>query len=61
MTHLLDTSALLAHYFAEPGAERVQELLENETVAVGTSVLVLFEFEPRLSQLGIDAAARAAK
>lgn len=24
MTHLLDTSALLAHYLGEPGAERVQ-------------------------------------
>jgi len=24
MTHLLDTSALLAHYLAEPGAERAQ-------------------------------------
>ena len=61
MTHLLDTSALLAHYFAEPGAERVQELLANLTVALGTSVLALFEFELRLSQLGMDAAGRAAE
>lgn len=59
MTHLLDTSALLAHYFAEAGVERVQELLENETVVAGTSILALFEFELRLSQLGMDASRRA--
>jgi PIN domain nuclease of toxin-antitoxin system len=29
MTHLLDTSALLAHYLAEPGATRVQVLFED--------------------------------
>jgi hypothetical protein len=29
MTHLLDTSALLAHYLAEPGATRVQRLFED--------------------------------
>jgi hypothetical protein len=34
MTHLLDTSALLAHYLAEPGASRVQALFEDETVLV---------------------------
>ena len=35
MTHLLDTSALLAHYLAEHGAERVQALFENEAVEAG--------------------------
>jgi predicted nucleic acid-binding protein len=59
MTHLLDTSALLAHYLAEPGATRVQELFEDEAVVMGTSVLALFEFELRLHQLGIDAATRS--
>jgi PIN domain nuclease of toxin-antitoxin system len=29
MTHLLDTSALLAHYLAEPGATRIQALFED--------------------------------
>lgn len=59
MTHLLDTSALLAHYLAEPGAERVQALFEDETVVTGTSILALFEFELRLHQLRADAATRA--
>jgi predicted nucleic acid-binding protein len=59
MTHLLDTSALLAHYLAEPGAIRVQALFEDGTVMAGTSILALFEFEMRLHQLGIDAATRA--
>jgi PIN domain nuclease of toxin-antitoxin system len=58
MTHLLDTSALLAHYLAEPGAIRVQGLFEDAAVVAGTSVLALFEFELRLHQLGVDAATR---
>jgi predicted nucleic acid-binding protein len=61
MTHLLDTSALLAHYLGEPGAERVQELFEDHAVVPGTSILALFEFELRLHQLGVDAATRAAE
>jgi hypothetical protein len=61
MTHLLDTSALLAHYLAEPGAARVQALFEDTTVVLGTSVLALFELDLRLHQLGIDAATRAAE
>lgn len=58
MTHLLDTSALLAHYLAEPGSARVQALFEDATVVAGTSILALFEFEIRLHQLGIDAPTR---
>ena len=58
MTHLLDTSALLAHYLAENGAERVQALFEDEAVVTGTSILALYEFELRLHQLGVDAATR---
>ena len=58
MTHLLDTSALLAHYLAEPGATRVQALFEDTAVVTGTSILALFEFDLRLHQLGIDAATR---
>jgi len=54
MTHLLDTSALLAHYLGEPGAVRVQALFEDETVLAGTSILALFEFDLRLHQLGLD-------
>jgi predicted nucleic acid-binding protein len=61
MTHLLDTSALLAHYLAEPGAARVQALFEDAAVVAGTSILALFEFEMRLHQLGIDASTRVAE
>lgn len=61
MTHLLDTSALLAHYLGEPGAERVQVLFEDEAVVAGTSILSLYEFELRLHQLGVDATNRAAE
>ena len=61
MTHLLDTSALLAHYLAEPGAERVQSLLEDDAVVLGVSILALYEFELRLHRLGLDAVTRAAE
>ena len=56
MTHLLDTSALLAHYLAESGADRVQALFEDDTVVAGASILSLYEFELRLHQLGVDVA-----
>ena len=59
MTHLLDTSALLAHYLGEHGAARVQSLFEDEAVVTGASILVLYEFELRPHQLGVDAATRA--
>ncbi len=59
MTHLLDTSDLLAHYLAEPGATLVQALFDNTAVVAGTSILALCEFELRLHQLGMDAATRA--
>ena len=58
MTHLLDTSALLAHYLAEPGAARVQALFEDNVVVAGACILSLYEFELRLHQLGVDAANR---
>ncbi len=61
MTHVLDTSALLAHYLAEAGAERVQALFEDDAVVAGASFLSLYEFELRLQQLGVDEAARAAE
>ncbi len=61
MTHLLDTSALLAHYLGEAGAERVQALFEDDAVVPGTSILALFEFDLRLHQLGVDDATRAAE
>ena len=59
MTHLLDTSALLAHYLAEDGAQRVQALFEDDAVEARASILSLFEFELRLHQLDVNAATRA--
>lgn len=53
MTHLLDTSALLAHYMAEPGANRVQALFEDTAAVTGTSILALFEFDCVCSNLGL--------
>ena len=38
---------------------RVQSLFEDEAVVTGASILVLYEFELRLHQLGVDAATRA--
>jgi predicted nucleic acid-binding protein len=61
MTHLLDTSALLAHYPAEPGAGRVQGLFDDRRATLGASILALFEFEVRLGQLGLDEAARGSE
>ena len=58
MTHLLDTSALLAHYLGEPGADRIQSLFEDATAIVGTSILAMYEFDLRLHLLGIDATSR---
>src|SRR5947199_5870118 len=61
MTHVLATSALPAHYLAEPGAERVQVLFEDNAVVAGASILSLYEFELRLHQLGVDATSRVAE
>lgn len=43
MTHILDTSAVLAQYFDEPGADRVDALLRDPATVVGISVLTLYE------------------
>lgn len=43
MTHLLDSSAVLADLFGEPGEERVKSLIDVSGAEVGISVLTLFE------------------
>jgi predicted nucleic acid-binding protein len=58
MTHLLDTSALLAHYFAENGGEQVHDIFADDSSRVSTSVLALYEFELRLSTRGVTEQAR---
>jgi len=49
ITHVLDTSALLAHFFDEPGAEIVEGLWARGSALPGISVLTAAELRIRLS------------
>lgn len=53
--YLFDTTALLAHYLDEPGAQEVQTMLEDGDYSVLTSAMSLPEFARRLVVLGGDA------
>ncbi len=50
ITHLLDTSALLAHYFGEPGADEVNRLWQKRANRIGLCVLSLPELKARLKE-----------
>ena len=52
MTHLLDSSAWLAHLFGEPGVEQVNQLFEDPKATIFVSALSLPEVYGRLSALG---------
>ncbi len=52
MNYLLDTSALLAFYFDEPGSMRVRQILSDDQASVGLSVLTAAEFWSRLRAEG---------
>lgn len=52
MIYLLDSSALLAFYFGEPGGDRVREILSDEKTIVRLSVLSMAEFWSRLRAIG---------
>ena len=54
MAHLLDTSALLAHFFDEPGALETQTILDDGPDEVAVCAVTVAEFEGRLMQEGID-------
>ena len=56
ITHLLDTSALLAHNQNEPGAAQVTALLALGPGAVAISALTLIELKGRLRELIPDPA-----
>jgi PIN domain nuclease of toxin-antitoxin system len=43
MTHVLDTSAILAHYWREPGSEEVNCLLTRGPEETGISLITLAE------------------
>lgn len=54
--HLLDTSALLAHFFGESGWETVESLLENRECRVDVCVVTMFEFNCVLRAKGVSPA-----
>ncbi|MEX2579583.1 MAG: PIN domain-containing protein [Verrucomicrobiales bacterium] len=56
MTHLLDTTALLALMLDEAGGERVETLIDDDQVEVAISVLTKAETWARLKSLGREAA-----
>ena len=56
MTHLLDSSALLAHYFDERGSKQVRQLFEEDDTPILLSVLSVSEFWARLRSEGHEAA-----
>jgi predicted nucleic acid-binding protein len=50
ITHVLDTSALLAHYFNEPGAGQVEKLWSDESSRLAISSVTIAELRGRLHQ-----------
>lgn len=52
MTHLLDSSAWLAHLFGDPGVEQVNQLFEDPRSTIFVSALSLPEVYGRLRALG---------
>jgi predicted nucleic acid-binding protein len=55
MSHLLDTSALLAYYFEEGGAEKVQNLLADTKNPPAICCITELEFWARLKSLDAEA------
>jgi predicted nucleic acid-binding protein len=54
ITHLLDSSAILAHYLDEPGGREVNDLL-GQSEAIALSVVSFPEIKIRLLELVSDA------
>lgn len=52
LTHLLDTSAWIAHIRREPGWATISDLLKSEETRVGISALSLVELHARLRSFG---------
>ena len=52
MTHLLDSSAWLAHVLGEPGVEQVNALFDDPSVTLYLSALSLPEVYARFNALG---------
>ena len=47
-THVLDTSAILAHYFGEPGMEEISTLLIDRSNRIAVSAMTVTELKFRL-------------
>jgi predicted nucleic acid-binding protein len=61
VSHVLDTSALLAHYFNEPGAELVEKLWADASHRIAISAVTVTELRGRLRhELTDDAEAMSA-
>lgn len=63
MTHLLDTSAVIANYRREAGWDQVRGLLQDDSTLIAISALTVVEFEAwlrhqRLSEADRDEALR---
>jgi predicted nucleic acid-binding protein len=54
ITHVLDTSAILAHYLCEPGADDVNALLAQGPEAAGISLIALVELRGRLAEVAAN-------
>ena len=54
ITHVLDTSALLAHYLREPGAGDVNVILARGPEGNGVSLITVVELRGRLTELVAD-------
>ena len=54
LTHLLDTSAWLAHLLREPGSSQVTELFTDPDHCVGICSVSLVELHARLKALGYE-------
>ena len=52
MNLLLDTSALLIHFFKERGGDRVQDLLADESNEILIASVSITEFSRRLAAMG---------
>jgi len=53
LIYLLDTSAVLAHYFKEPGHSDVAQLIADPNAVLGISALTVYELNTRLRAIGI--------
>ena len=53
MKHLLDTSALCAHFLGQSGGDGVRKILEADAAATGVCVITWFEMHGVLRRCGL--------